>query len=177
MKRLLILIPFFGLLMIAQTVLAQKVNWTQYFFVARNIFPDAKEICILLPEEEKGSQETALGRAAAQFHFKVKLYLFSDALSIGKDIKMIPEESILIVSNSPLTQDKSSMIYILSQCKEKNISVVSASQEYVDAGALIGLVRESGHLRVLINLKFSQKLASKFTPKFNQKIGIVKVLQ
>ena len=157
--------------------LAQNVSWTQYFFVARNIFPQANEICILLPQEEQEPQKKALGRAAAQFRFKVKLYLFTDARSIGSNLQIIPDGSILIVYDSPLTQDKSSMMYILSQAKDKNISVVTASEQYVDAGALVGLVKEAGHLRVVVNLKFSQQLAGKFTPEFNQKIGIVKVLQ
>ncbi len=177
MKRSVVLISFIGLLMFAQAAFAQNVSWTQYFFVARNIFPKAKEICVLMPKDEESSQEKALGRAAARFHFKVKLYLFTDALSIGKNLKMIPQKSILIVSDSPLTSDKSSMMYILSQSKEKGISVVSASQDYVDAGALVGLVKEEGRLRVVINLKFSQQLAGKFTPEFNQKVGIIKVLQ
>ncbi len=177
MKRLAFLSIVIVLLMNVKSGRTQNVSWTQYFFVARNIFPQASEICVLLPQEEQEIQKTALGRAAAQFRFKVKLYLYTEARSIGSNLKIIPQGSILIVYDSPLTQDKNTMLYILSQSKDKNISVVSASQQYVDAGALVGLVKENGHLRVVVNLKFSQQLAGKFTPEFNQKIGIVKVLQ
>jgi ABC-type uncharacterized transport system substrate-binding protein len=130
-----------------------------------------------LPQDKQDTQKKAMGRAAAQFHFNVKLYLYSDAREIGSNLKLIPEKSILVVSKSPLTEEKTTMVYILSQAKEKNISVVSASQQYVDAGALVGLVKDNGHIRVVINLKFSQQLAGKFTPEFNQRLGIVKVLQ
>ncbi len=159
------------------TVLGQSVSWTQYLFVARNVFPQADEICVLLPQDKVDGQKEALSRAASHFRFKVKLYLFSDALDIGRNLKMIPEKSVLIVSNSPLTEEKSTMLYILSQAKEKEISIISASQNYVDSGALIGLVKENGRLRVVVNLKFSQQMAGIFTPEFNRKIGIIKVIQ
>ncbi len=156
---------------------AQNVSWTQYFFVARNIFPQAQEICILLPQEQMEIQKEALGRAATHFHFKVKLYLFEDALAIGRNLKMIPPKSILIVTDAPLTREKNSMLYILSQAKNKDISIISSAQQYVDAGALIGLVKEEGRLRVVVNLKFSQQMAGLFTPEFNRKIGIIRIIQ
>ncbi len=175
MKRILFTLT--AVLLLTQASFA-KVTWLQYFYAIKKIFPDTKEIAIMLPKDQEASQKAALAKAAVSIGVKVKLYLVEDARSIGSNIKMIPDNSVLVVYDAPVLMEKSSRVYILSRCKEKNITVVTASQEYSDSGALIGLLRgDDGKLKIVVNLKFSPELAAKFTPEFIQKTGVSQVLQ
>ncbi len=164
--------------LVVQGLMGQGVTWQQYFYVVNKIFPDSKEINVLLPQEEESAQKHAIARAATLFKMKVKIFLASDARSIGSNFKLIPENSVVIIYNAPLVNEKNTMLYILTQAKEKKLALITANREYSDAGALVGLLRdETGHLRVYVNLKYSPGLAAKFTPEFNQKIGVAQVLQ
>ncbi len=177
MKRIYLISVIF-LLILSQSASAKNITWLQYFFAVKKIFPETKEIAVFLPQSEQSSQKEAMAKAAAKIGVKIKLYLVDDARSIGNNLKLVPENSVLIIYDSPVLMDKSSRVYILSRCKEKNISVVTASKEYSDSGALVGLLRgDDGRLKIVINLKFSPDLAAKFTPEFNQQAGVSKVLQ
>ncbi len=174
--RLLLLGGF--ILFVVQSLMGQSVTWQQYFYVASKIFPDSKEINILLPEGEESVQKPAIARAAAQFKRKAKIFLVSDARSIGTNFKLLPENSVIVLYNAPIVNEKNTMLYILTQAKEKKLALITTNRAYSEAGALVGLLRdENGHLRVYVNLKYSPGLAAKFTPEFNQKIGVARVLQ
>ena len=61
------------------------------------------------------------------------------------------------------------MLYILSKSNDKNISVVSNSEEYGEVGALLTLSKsENKKLKIVVNLKFKPELAAKFPPEFQQ---------
>ncbi len=174
--RLLLMGGF--ILLVVQGLMGQSVTWQQYFYVASKIFPDSKVINVLLPEEEESVQKPAIARAATLFKLKVKIFLVRDTRSIGTNFKLIPENSIVVVYNAPIVNEKNTMLYILTQAKEKKLALITTNRSYSEAGALVGLLRdEKGHLRVYVNLKYSPGLAAKFTPEFNQKIGVARVLQ
>lgn len=161
-----------------QFCLANSVSWTQYFFAIKQIFPEIKNVSILLTEEAVQSQKKSITRAAAAFKVKVKLFPVKDTRDIGSELKMVEDGGVLIIFDDPLLMEKSSMFYILSKAKEKNISVVSGSKNYAEAGAFLTLVKDnSKKLKIVVNLRFKPEFASKFTPEFRQKLGVSEVLQ
>ncbi len=166
------------LLISIQFCLANTISWSQYFFAIKQIFPDIKNVSVLLSEEAVQSQKKAISHSAAPFNVKVKLFPVKDTREIGNQLKMIEDGGVLIVLDDPMFMNKSSMFYILSKAKDKNISVVSSSQQYAEAGAFLTLIKDSSKkLKVVVNLRFKPELASKFTPELQQKLGVAEVLE
>ncbi len=161
-----------------QFVMANTVSWTQYFFAIKQIFPEIKNVSILITEDAVQSQQKSIARAATAFKIKVKLFPVKDTRGIGNGIKMVDDGAVLIVYEDPLFMERSSIYYILSKAKDKNISVISCSEKYAEAGAFLSLVKkDSKKLKIVVNLRFKPEFASKFTPELQQKLGVSEVLQ
>ena len=157
---------------------AQNITPRQYFFIIKQIFPDTKEISVILDEEDLPSFEDDIAKAAGQAQVKAIIYPVSDFKSIGKSIKKVEKSGTLVVVPSPILSDKSSKLFILSKCKEKNIAVISESKEYSESGALLGVFPQDGaKTKVVLNLKHSQDLLAKFTPDYAKQVGISEVIQ
>ncbi len=153
------------------------VTWLQYFYAIKQIFPNETQVAVLIPKDVLSAEQKALSRAAAINKLKVKLFPVSDTRDIGSHIKLMEDNSILIVYDAPLFMEKSSMLYILSRANDKNLTVVSESEAYGAAGAFLTLSKQDSKLKIVVNLKFKPELAAKFTPEFQQKLGICEVLQ
>jgi len=157
---------------------AGKVSWGQYFYAIRQIFPQIKNVSVIITEEAVSTQEKSITRAAAAFKLKIKLFPVADTREIGSEMKLMDEGSILIIFDDPLFMNKSSMIYILSKARDKNISVITCSEKYAEAGAFLTLIKDqSNKLRLVVNLKFQPEFAAKFTPELQKKLGISEILK
>ncbi len=157
---------------------ADKVSALQYFFIVKKVFPDISEVTIFINAADEPTERPKITKAAAQMQLKVKLFLIESQKDIGANIQNIPNDGVLIVYQSDVLMNATSRMFVLSKAKEKNISVVTSSREYSQNGALLGLVKGADNkLEVLLNLKHSQSLATRFTEAFNAEIGVKQTLQ
>jgi len=157
---------------------AQNVTPRQYFFTIKKIFPETQNIDLLIEESQLDDLKNDIAKAAAQAQLKVKIYPVNDTKSIGKSVKKLKNSGTLVVLPSPVINNNSSKMFILSKCKEKDISIVTESKEYSDSGALLGLFPQEGaKTKIVLNLKHSQELLARFTPDYAKQIGISEVIQ
>jgi len=157
---------------------AQKISPRQYFFTVKKIFPETENIDLFIEESQLDELKNEIAKAAAQAQVKVKIYPVNDTKSIGQSVKKLDNSSTLVVLPSPVINNNSSKMFILSKCKEKGISVVTESKDYSDSGALLGIFPQDGaKTKIVLNLKHSQELLAKFTPEYAQQIGISEIIQ
>ncbi len=166
------------LFILFQIGFAKEPSFLQYFFTVKNVLPETKNIGIFISEKQYKAQEKQIKRASAQTGIKALVFIIADARSIGKSIKELNSSDALVVCNSPILEKKSSRIFILSKTKDKKIPVITASKEYSDSGALLCLGKDENHrTQIILNLKQTDYLASKFTDESVQKLGISKIIR
>lgn len=157
---------------------AGKVPPLTFFFVVNKVFPELKEVSIFMTREALAENENKVNRAAATFNLKATIYLIESSTMIGQAIKQIPSNSLLVILSSGLLSQKSSILYILSKCKEKQILLITSSQEYSEAGALLGLViDENQKTKLVVNLTHYENLRPKFSQELLQQQGIFADIQ
>jgi ABC-type uncharacterized transport system substrate-binding protein len=176
MNRFFIRLAFF--ILIAGQVLGKDVTYLQFFYMIKNIFPETKEVAIFLPKDIQEQEQSKIASASVKMGLTIKLYLISDMSSIRSNLKLLPAKSVLLVYTDPLLMEKSNRDHIINSCAEKQIPIISSSQEYITAGALIGLlIDESNKLKVVINVQQYPQIASLFSEEFTQKIGAAEVIR
>jgi hypothetical protein len=155
---------------------AGDVTFLQLFHIVKQVFPETQNIALLLAKEDLNTKMTKINRAAAMTQLKVKVHTVDNSFEIGKEIKRVKDKSILVVGNSELFNEKKTKLYILSKCKEKEISLITSSRDYVESGALLGLVKsDDGKSEVMLNLKHYAFLREKFTDEFKQEVNITEL--
>ncbi len=176
--RKLFIVSFLLSLIIHVQLSAKEVTFLQYLYTIKQIFPDLTECSVLIDKSMVDAQKSKLERASAQMKVKVVVYPVKNNKDIGKSMKEVRDNSVLILFSSSLFENKSTKLFVLSKSKEKKIALVTSSKEYVDAGALIGLLpNEKNKTDLVVNLKHSQYLAAKFTEDFVKTAGIKTVIQ
>ena len=157
---------------------AGDVTFLQIFHVIKQVFPETKNITLLVTKETMEREMKKVNRAAAMTQLKVKIHAVENSFHIGKEIKQMAPKTIMVVGNSALFNEKKTKLYILSKCKEKEISVITSSRDYVESGALLGLVKtDDGRSEVILNLKHYTFLRDKFTDEFKQEANITELNQ
>ena len=160
------------------TVQAAEPTFMQYLYSAKQVLPDAKKIAVFTSQEKFDSDKDALNKAGQRTGLAVKVFVISDMKSIGSNIKMLSDEDVILVTNVSVLMNKSSKLFILSKCKDKKMPIISASEDYTQSGALIGLLKgDDGRSKIVLNIKHSPYLASRFTDEFNQKAGVKELIQ
>ena len=107
------------------------------------------------------------------FNLKAKIYVIESTSAIGNAIKQINPNSLLVIFSSDILNQKSSILYILSKCKEKQILLLTSSLDYSEAGALLGLITdENQKTKLIVNLTHSENLRAKFSQELLQQQGI-----
>jgi len=168
----------FLIMFVSVNVYAGEPTFMQYFYSVKQILPETKEIGVFITEDQFNEQKDKLNRAAQRTGVKAQIFLVSDMKSIGKNIKNIGGIDILLISQAEVLMSKSSRLFILSKCKDKKIPIISASEEYSRSGALVGLLEgDDGKSKIVLNVKHSPYLASRFTDEFNKKAGIKELIQ
>lgn len=178
MKKLMALTS--GLLILGQTLagFAGQIPPLSFFYVINKIFPEAKDVAIFMTKEMLAENEQKVSRAAASTNVKVKIYVIEGSSSIGNALKQIDPKSVLVIFSSGALDEKSSILYILSKCKEKKILLLTSSRAYSEAGALLGLVYdESENLKLIVNLTYHEELRAKFSQELLQQQGIYADIQ
>ena len=166
------------LLLLLQFGLAEGPSFLQYFYTVKNILPETKNIGVFISEESYKTQEQQIKRASAQTGIKALVFIIKNARSIGKSIKQLNTNDALVIYDSPVLEKKSSRLFILSKTKDKKIPIITASKEYSDSGALICLGKdENNRTQIILNLKQTEYLASKFTDESLQKLRISKIIR
>ncbi len=153
-----------------------EVSALQLFYLVKQVFPAAEEVSVLIGKKDLDGALNGINRASAQFQLKVTVHDVSNAFDIGKAIKDIPDNAILVVFDSPVFEESKNKLYILSKSKDKQISIVTSSRSYIDSGALLGYINDGGEKKIILNLKHSEHLRSQFTDEFIQKVGIAEVI-
>jgi len=176
MKRLSVILLLFFLFI--QTSTAKEPTFLQYFFSIKKVLPSARMVALLIPGEVYQAQQQKIMRAAKQSKLKVEVFRVSDTRSIGQQMKLVKDVDILLVYNAPVLTQKASVMFILSKSKDKQIPVISASQDYIKSGALIGLTHgENNRTQLVLNLKHTPYLASHFTDDVLQKIRAAQIIR
>ncbi len=166
------------LIFVVSSIYAKDVTARQYFFTVKKIFPDTKNINVFIQSSELEKVKDKIAQAAAQAQIKVKVFPVSDFKSIGASLRKLENSSTLVVYPSTILVDKSSRLFILKKCKEKEIAVISSSKDYSDFGALLGILPQSGQkTKIVLNLKHSEFLSSTFTPDYTKKVGISEIIK
>jgi len=158
---------------------ARNATASQYLYMISKVIPEKKNVSIFMSKDLVDKEKPKLERAAVTFGLTVKIYLIDNARTIGSSLKKIESDNALVVYGSPVLDEKTSKMFILSKCKEKGIPVVSSNEEYAKAGAFIGIiVNEKFKMsQLLINLQNHADQSSKFTEEFNLSLGITQVLK
>ena len=158
--------------------LAQDANPSQFFGIIKRLFPETGEVAIFISPELIATQKEVIDRSAVQNQIQARIHVVESGIDVGKSIRELQENSLLVIFSSDVLMTKSSKLYILSKCKEKQISIVTSSRDYSESGALLGLVKnEKNRIELVLNLKHSEHLKAKFTEDFIAQAGIKEVIQ
>ena len=175
-KRVIIL--GFIIFSLLKPLYANDATPAQFFYVIKNIFPDCEKIAIFVSKDKLAGLEKNIARSAKQFNLKPTVYVIESSSQIGGSISKLSNNSVLVIYCSKLLSKSSSKIYILSKCKKKQITLATTSKDYVNSGALLGLITSTeNNLDLMANLKQNEHLKSRFTPELIQKIGFKEVIQ
>ncbi len=157
---------------------AKEPSFLQYFYSVKNILPETKNIALFIPQSIFEAQEIKIRRAAKQMGIKAKVFLISDTRSIGKSMKELKDVDILLVYNAPVLVKKNSRLFVLSKCKDKKITIISSSRDYMDSGAFIYIGKdENKKTKIVLNLKQTDYLAARFTDESTKKMGIAQLIR
>jgi len=156
---------------------AQDASPAQFFYVVKKLLPDMSKLTIFMNPDNVEGLKGSINRAALQNHITVKIFPVSSAIELGKHIRQLPEASVLIVLSSSVLTQKSSAVYVLKKCIEKNIAVVSSSQAYSDLGAFLSLIKGPEGMNVVVNMKQYADLKSKVTQENLQLAGVTQVIE
>ena len=178
-------IGYVGLIFIAFLIigmngsgLEKDANASQFFYMIKQLFPDINDVSVFLSEESLANQKTIMDRAAAQYKLKVKIFIIDTSIDVGKRIRELGENSVLVIFNSDVLMKKSTKLYILKNCKGKKIAIFTSSRDYSDLGALMGIIKNGNNsVDLVLNLKHNEHFKPKFTDAFIEKVGISEVIQ
>ena len=159
-------------------VIAKDANASQFFFMVKRLFPAVKEVSVFISEERLNARKTMIERAAMQNKIRVKIFLIETSIDVGKRIRDLSENEVLVIFNSDVLLKKSTQLYILKNCKEKHIAVFTSSRIYSELGALLGIIKNGGGTTDLVlNLKHNEYLKPTFSEAFIEQAGITEVIQ
>ncbi|HPG39994.1 MAG TPA: hypothetical protein PLP19_09510 [bacterium] len=153
-----------------------KVSSMQLFFLVKQAFPEASEVNIFISKANLAEEKDKIARATVQFQLKALIYDVDNAADIGNGTKKISDNSILIVYDDEVFANKTNKLYILSKCKEKKISLITSSMDYIQSGALLGYIEENSAKKIILNITHYDYLKEKFTNDVVQKIGVAEVI-
>jgi|GEM_PF-2506083 len=175
--RIFTVLVFILIFMLSGQVLADDANGTQYITMAKMAFQDAKEISIFISEADLAKEKSTINRAALQNKVQAKIYVIKSSLDVGKRMRELPDGSVLVVYQSEVLAKKSTQLFILKKCKEKQVGVITSSAEYSELGALIGLVKTGPRFELVLNLKQNDWAAARFPSDVIERLGIARVIQ
>jgi ABC-type uncharacterized transport system substrate-binding protein len=158
-------------------IYADDANATQYLTIAKQAFPEVKEIHIFISPEDYDVEKGKINRAALQNKVTAKVYLIETSVDVNTNLKEIPQNSVLVVYQSRVLSRKSTILFMLSKCKKKKISLVTSSREYSESGALLGIVKENKRFKIILNLKQSEWLTAIFTEGKRFALGISEIIE
>lgn len=160
-------------------LLAKNATAAQYLYMVNKIVPEKKNVAIFMSKEMVETEKVKLERAASTFDLSVTVYIIESPRNIGESLKKIDDSSALVVYETEILQEKSSKMFIISKCKEKNIPVITPSEEYVKAGALVGIIVDEKFKmsQLLINLQNYSQFAPKFTEEFTLALGVTELIK
>jgi len=165
-------------LAIVISAFGKDVTYLQFFYTIKNVFPDVKEVAIFLPQDLQEQEQSKIASASVKMGVTAKLYLITDVQSIGNNTKLLNQKSVVLIYNAPILAEKSNRDFIIKKCAEMQIPVVTSSQDFVQAGALIGLLPdENNKLKLIVNVQQYPQIASLFSAEFSQKVGVAEIIR
>ncbi len=178
MKKIQFILVITLFIIQGHSVFSKDVNAGHFLYMAKKIFPETSDVTVFISKEAMQTQQPLLERASAQHQLKTSVFLIGNSMDVGKNIKKLKKNSILIIIDSDLLMKKSTQLYILKNCKEKQISLFTPSRGYSDLGALLGVIQSNeNQVELVVNLKHNDHLKSNFNDEFLQKVGITDVIQ
>jgi hypothetical protein len=156
---------------------AKEATALQYFFLVKKIFPEKTEVSVFIDKDRLGEEKDKIARASAQTGLKALIFEVDDQKSIGQNLRQLADNQVLILYGSPVVEEKSSVMFILSKCKSKGVSIFTASRAYSESGALLGILNDEVGAELVLNLKQNEQLATVFNENFIQEVGIKRVIR
>ena len=153
-----------------------SVNALHYFYLVHQVFPEVTDLYIMIDKDRLASEMSKIQSGSAQYSIKTSVYDAENQVDIGKAIRDMKENSYVVIYDDQIFLEKKNMMYILSKCTERQISIITSSREYIEAGALLGYIDDGGSKKIVLNLKHYEHLKEKFTVEFIQKVGIHEVI-
>lgn len=158
---------------------AKNALASQYLYLVNQIIPDKKDVAVFMSKDLVDKEKIKLERAAATFGLNITIYLIDSQRTIGRSLKKLDDNCSLIVYETPVLEEKSSKMFIISKCKEKGVPIISASEEYAKAGAFIGIIVDDKFKisQLFVNLQNHGDLAPKFTEEFSLALGVTNLIK
>lgn len=175
-RRYSALVYMLVLILLSSIPAFAKVSSMQLFYLVKQAFPEASEVNIFISKTNLADEKDKIARATVQFQLKALIYDIDNASDIGNGTKKLAENSILIVYDDEVFANKTNKLYILSKCKEKKISLVTSSMDYIQSGALLGYIEETSGKKIILNITHYDHLKDMFTSDVLQKIGVAEVI-
>lgn len=175
--RIFTVVVFLFIMVLGSQVQADDANGTQYLTMAKMAFQDAKAVSIFISEADLAKEQATINRAALQNKLQAKIFVIKSSIDVGKRMRELADNSLLVVYQSDVLSKKSTQLFILKKCKEKQISVITSSAEYSELGALIGLVKSGPRFELVLNLKQNDWAAARFPADVIERLGISRVIQ
>lgn len=157
---------------------AKEPTFLQYLYSAKQVLPEMEQVGIFITQDHYDASKDEINKACSRTSVKAKVFIVSDAKSIGKNLKNVEGIDLLLVTQADVLNEKSSRLFVLSKSKDKKIPLLSSSEDYSTSGALIGLLPgDGGRSKIVLNVKHTPYLAARFTDEFNKKAGIKELIQ
>ena len=107
---------------------------------------------------------------------KAVIYEIDCTADIGKAAKKLTANSILVIYDDFIFENNKNKLYILSKCKEKKISLITSSMDYIQSGALPGYVEKDDKKSIILNVTYYNHLKAQFNIETIQKLGVTEVI-
>ncbi len=166
------------ILMAVHLLARMNPTYLQILYSVKKVFPETKEVHLLIAQDALTSDQSQIERASAQNQIKTIIHPIRSLVDINKAIQEISEKQMLILPSSRIFQANATRLYILKKVKEKGIILVTTSAQYSNSGALLGVLPMENHkTKIVINLKHNPQLKAHFNRDFVEQSGIAEVIQ
>jgi len=135
-------------------LLGKEITPNQYYYIIRQLFPDKEKINVFIDKNNYNEIKKDITRASTIFKFDTKLYSIDSPRDIGKFLKDIKKDELLLIFPNELFESSRFKVFILKQTKENGIYLISNYESYSTGGALVAIIidSETEKTKVLINL-------------------------
>ncbi len=166
------------ILMINHTMANKHPTYLQILYSIKKVFPEAKQVHLLIAQEDLENAHKKIERSSAQSHLKSIIHPIDTPAQINQALIAIPDGEIVVLYPSSLFQKNNIKLFILKKIKEKKMFLVTTSTQYSQSGALLGVLPEEGKkTKIVLNLKHYPYLKEKLDINTLKAVNFAQIIQ